>query len=257
MHYKSMKLIGYIRVSTENQKNDGYGLAVQESAIRKYAENQGMELVKIFRDEGVSGTLQNRPALIELMDYARKNKREYITLTFLRLDRLARSLLVQENLIADFQKAGLSVVSIDEPDLCSDDPTRKLFRQMKGMLAEYEKSMITLRLSAGRLKKVEMGKGYAGGNVAYGFRAKAGKYEKVPNELNVVKNIFKMRRKPKAGKRLSYERIARHLNSEAIKPPRGNEWYAMTVRLIFLNRFYKGYQEYGAISNFHSKIKVV
>lgn len=249
-------MIGYIRVSTELQERKGFGLKIQEDRIKKFASSKGYNLIKIFRDEGVSGALKDRPALIELLDFAEKNKGLNPSLIFLRLDRLARDLLVQENLIADFQNKGLEVISIEEPDLCNNDPTRKLFRQMKGMLAEYEKSMITLRMSAGRLKKVEMGKGYAGGNVAYGFRVVNNEYQKVSREIDVVKEIFKLRRKPKYGKCTSYQKIADQLNAKGIKAPNGKIWYAMTIRLIYMNRFYRGWQQYGVVSNQNQLLKI-
>ena len=250
-------MIGYVRVSTELQERNGYGLKIQEDRIKAFASSMGYKLIKIFKDEGVSGALRDRPALVELLDFAEQYKGIELSLAILRLDRLARDLLIQENLIADFQKKGLEVISIDEPDLCSNDPTRKLFRQMKGMLAEYEKSMITLRMSAGRLKKVEMGKGYAGGNVAYGFRVANGDYEPVPEEIEVVKRIFKLRRKYKSRKPMSYQKIADLLNEEEVKASNGKKWYAATVRIIHKNRFYKGVQRYGGMSHFDDSLKVL
>jgi hypothetical protein len=47
-----------------------------------------------------------------------------------RLDRVARDLMVQESILADFKRKGLEVVSVAEPDLCSHDPSRVLMRQM-------------------------------------------------------------------------------------------------------------------------------
>ena len=67
-------LIGYIRVSTELQEKNGYGLKIQEDSISKFASENDYNLIKIFRDEAVSGALKDRPALIELLDYAQNNK---------------------------------------------------------------------------------------------------------------------------------------------------------------------------------------
>ncbi|MCX4462214.1 recombinase family protein [Streptomyces sp. NBC_01728] len=53
-----MKLVGYIRVSTDRQVEDGFGLAVQEKMIRTWSRQQGHTLGRaIYRDEGYSGTL--------------------------------------------------------------------------------------------------------------------------------------------------------------------------------------------------------
>ena len=113
-------------------------------------------MVKGFSENGVSGSLENRPALSEMFEYIKNNRVDGVV--FLRLDRLARDLLIQENLLAEFQNLGVKPISVDEPDLLSSDPSRVMFRQMKGCISQYEKAMITLRLSSGRRKKVEMGK---------------------------------------------------------------------------------------------------
>lgn len=245
-------LIGYSRVSTDGQK-DGYGIKIQEERITAYAQEKELPLVRIFRDEGVSGALAVRPALVALMEYAEANKHMNLGLVFLRCDRLARDLLLQETFLLDFQRRGLQVFSIEQPDLLANDPTRKLTRQIFGVLAEYEKAMITARMSAGRLKKVETGGGYAGGRVAFGFRAKGDEYVPVPDELAVVREIFRLRRKPRNGERLGYQRIAKLLNAKhaAIRT-----FNAMTVRYIVNNPFYKGFQHYGTVSTFNERLRV-
>jgi DNA invertase Pin-like site-specific DNA recombinase len=67
-----------------------------------------------------------------------------------KLDRLARDLMVQESILRDLRNDGFSLVSVMEPDLCSDDPTRKLMRQILGAFAEYEKSLIVAKLRGAR-----------------------------------------------------------------------------------------------------------
>jgi len=224
-------LIGYSRISSDSQK-DGHGILIQEDRIKQFAEDRGLPLLHIFKDEGFSGALCDRPALIELLDYAEANQHRNLGLVLLRLDRLARDLLLQENLLLEFQKRNLQVFSVEQPDLLADDPTRKLTRQIFGVLAEYEKQMITARMSAGRIKKVQQGGGYAGGGVAYGFCAKGDIYIPVPAELEVVKKIMKLRRKAKLGKRTSYDGIAKLLNTDGIPSPSGKRWHSRTVQYI-------------------------
>ncbi|MGB3342178.1 MAG: recombinase family protein [bacterium] len=61
-------IIGYCRVSTDNQKDEGT-IELQERALSEYAHTHGYELVRIFKDEGISGGLEERPALVEMFDY--------------------------------------------------------------------------------------------------------------------------------------------------------------------------------------------
>ncbi len=58
-----MNVVGYIRVSTQGQAKDGYSLKYQEEEIKAYCEEQGLNLIHIFRDEGISGAKLNEEAL--------------------------------------------------------------------------------------------------------------------------------------------------------------------------------------------------
>ena len=62
-----MKLVGYIRVSTQGQADDGLGLEIQEKAIRRWAREHHHRLVAIYRDEGVSGASDEREGLTEAL----------------------------------------------------------------------------------------------------------------------------------------------------------------------------------------------
>ena len=80
--------------------------------------------------------LASRPALLEMMEALHSNGVKLVLLE--KLDRLARDLMIQETIIGDLRKYGFELVSVIEPDLCQDDPTRKLMRQIIGAIAEYE-----------------------------------------------------------------------------------------------------------------------
>lgn len=58
-----MNVVGYIRVSTQGQAKDGYSLKYQEDEIKAYCEEQGWNLIHIFRDEGIRGARLNEEAL--------------------------------------------------------------------------------------------------------------------------------------------------------------------------------------------------
>lgn len=248
-----MNIIAYIRVSSEAQSKDGYGLNVQNDSIKKFAYEKGYNLISTFSEEGVSGALEKRPALTKVFDFIKQNK-NINGIVFLRLDRLARDLIIQEQLLSEFQKLGVKPISIDEPDLCSKDPSRILFRQMKGAISEYEKSMITLRLSSGRRKKAETTKNYSGGNIPFGFTTKNYQYIQIPEQIEIIKKVFKLRRKPKYGKRMSFNKISQYLNEKYSNIKKFNP---MTVHYIANNDFYKGWYSYGDVKVFNSDIKVL
>lgn len=58
-----MNVVGYIRVSTQGQARDGYSLKCQEEEIKTYCDEQGLNMIHIFRDEGNSGAKLNEEAL--------------------------------------------------------------------------------------------------------------------------------------------------------------------------------------------------
>lgn len=58
-----MKVIGYIRVSTQGQARDGYSLAYQEDEIKTYCQTHGYTLLRLFKDEGISGAKVDEEAL--------------------------------------------------------------------------------------------------------------------------------------------------------------------------------------------------
>lgn len=155
-----MKLVGYCRVSTDNQKEEGT-IKIQERALKEYVKKNNHELLEIFKDEGVSGGLEDRPALSKLFNYLEENSSKIEGLVIFKLDRLARDLYIQEHLIKKLEELKVKLISINEPDLDSKDPMRKAFRQIMGMFAELEKAYITIRLSGGRINKAKKGR-YAG-----------------------------------------------------------------------------------------------
>ena len=61
--------------------------------------------------------------------------------------------MVQEATIADLQKHGFTLISVAEPDLMANDPTRILMRQLMGAVAQYDKSQIVLNLRGARMRK--------------------------------------------------------------------------------------------------------
>lgn len=244
MEKDKLKFCGYARVSTGNQREEKT-IEIQEQALKEYANKNNIELMTIFKDEGVSGGLEDRPALVEMLDYLEEKENKNIEgVIIFKLDRLARDVRIQENLIYDLQeKRGKKIISIKEPDLDSKDITRVLMRQMLGAISQYEKGVITMRLKAGRMNKIRKG-GYSGGFVALGYNAKDKQLVINKENAKTVKTIFYLKRY----KRMSLSGIAKKFNDENIKTARGGKWYAGTIKYILNNKLYKGKISYNGVS---------
>lgn len=234
MIYMKEKIIGYCRVSTKNQKKEGT-ISIQIKTINEYAKKYNLEIVKIFTDNGVSGTkeLENRPGLASLILFLENTEIKKVVIT--KLDRLARDLYIQEHIIRKLLDLEVNIISIAEPNLNDDIPMRKAFRQFLGIISELEKNYITMRLVSGRNKKAQNG-GYAGGSTALGYRTKGKKLYIDEEQTKIIKKIFYLRRY----KKLSYGKIAKYLNEKGIKSARGGTWHAGTVFYILKNPIYRG-----------------
>lgn len=206
----------YLRVSGRGQL-DGDGFTRQALAIEQYASVHGFTIVGTFEEQGVSGTqdLANRPALLDLMATLQDGKVKVVFIE--RLDRLARDLMVQENLLADFRKSGFEFVSVAEPDLCCSDPSRVLMRQIFGSIAQYEKTMIVLKLRGARQR----------------VKAKIGRCEGVKpfgamdGEALVLSRMTGLRQNG-----MSLAAIASTLNAEGHRTRMGGPWLGATVNKI-------------------------
>ncbi len=214
-----MKAFAYIRVSDVSQVNGG-GFDRQTAAINKYASENGIEVVQVFKEEGVSGTLEDRPALARLLVSLEQNGHGITTVIIERMDRLARKLLVQESIIIDFQRKGFKLISALEPDLMSDDPSREAMRQMMGVFAQYEKAMLVAKLRTSR-ERIKAITGKCEGRKGYND-TEEGKI--------VLTRIRALRRKRPNYKRRTWQQVADTLNGEGIRTIDGHTWSLQRVQ---------------------------
>lgn len=148
-----MRLIGYMPVSGIGQVNDGFGLAIQDSALRSWVKTNGHKLIRIEEDEGVSGAKDaaDRPGLSAALLAVQEGEAEGLLVP--KLDRLARALTVQEAALAFVWRAGGRVFAADSGEVLRDDPDdpmRTALRQVVGVFAELDRRIVVKRLKDGR-----------------------------------------------------------------------------------------------------------
>jgi DNA invertase Pin-like site-specific DNA recombinase len=211
-----VKAHAYLAVSSKGLI-EGDGFPRQLKAIREYGAAHNVQIVRVFRDEGVSETTDpaDRPGWSELMTVLHSNGVRAIIVE--RLDRLARDLMIQETIISDLQKHGFDLISVAEPDLMATDPTRILVRQVMGTVAQYEKSQIVLRLRGARLRK-RAREGRCEGRKPYGF------YDGEPEVIERLKAL--------RAEGMGFDRIAAQLNSEGLKPRTAKRWHGVVINRI-------------------------
>lgn len=240
---KPLRVVAYVRVSTDRQSEEGFGLTIQRDTVRRWVKLTGHRLVAVHADEGLSGTLPAaaRPGLTAALDMIRAGQADALVLP--KLDRLARTLSVQEAALASVWAQGGRVflpdgeVLRDDPD----DPMRTAMRQMMGVFSQLERGMITARLRAGRAAKAAAG-GYAYGAPPFGWQADktaTNGLAPLPAEQAVIRRLATWR-----DEGLPMREMARRLNAEGTPPkrrapdrnsPRGDQapiWSVSSVRRV-------------------------
>ena len=214
------KAFAYLRVSGRGQVS-GDGFTRQLKAIKEYAAAHEIKIVSVYREEGVSGTTEsaNRRAWSELMTALHSNGVRAVIVE--KLDRLARDLMVQETIIGDLRKHGFELLSVAEPDLMANDPTRILVRQMMGAVEQYEKSQIVLKLRGARMRK-RAREGRCEGRKPYGF------YDGESEALELIKAL--------RAEGLGFDRIAARMNAEGIQTRTGRPWHGVVINRILTGK---------------------
>ena len=129
-----MKAALYVRVSSEKQDTD-LSISAQLKALREFASRNGYQVVKEFVDEPETGRTTARPAFREMIASARRSKNPFDRILVWKYSRFARSR--EDSIIykAMLRKAGVTVVSINEP--FDDTPTGRLLEGIIESLDEF------------------------------------------------------------------------------------------------------------------------
>jgi DNA invertase Pin-like site-specific DNA recombinase len=204
------RVIGYARVSTEEQAASGYGLAAQEEAIRREAERRGWNLVGIVRDEGATGKSLDRPGLHAALTRAASGEANAVVVA--KLDRATRSLVGLADLIEWTTDAGIGLVALDL-GIDTTTSTGRLVAHVMGSVAQWEREQIASRTRDAATARRKQGK----------RMGLAGVRDTNPE---VAERIARER-----GTGATWQRIADDLNADGIPTVRGGiAWRVSSVQ---------------------------
>jgi site-specific DNA recombinase len=236
-----MRTAFYVRVSTERQQQ-AQTIEQQVALLRAYvAERRGwvIEEQHVFRDDGHTGAKLQRPGLDALRDQAARAAFDVVVVT--APDRLARNYVHQMVILEELERHGISVVFIDRPP--SDDPHEQLVTQIRGAVAEYERTLIADRMRRGRQAKLRAGRLLPWTNAAYGYRVHPERprdpalVEIEEAAAAVVRELFQSYADGEA----TLHALAVRLTARGIASPTGRRfWSASSVRGILSNPAYIG-----------------
>lgn len=235
-----MRVAVYVRVSTQRQAQS-QTIEQQLERLRAHIYSQGWELREelIFRDDGYSGATLNRPGLDRLRDQVAGGEVDRVILT--APDRLARKYVHQVLLLEEMESLGCEVEFVERP--MSQDPHDQLVLQIRGAVAEYERTLIAERMRRGRQRKVQAGVLLPWVCVPYGYRVDPARPRDPSGvrvdeaEAAVVREIFATYLQ----EQVSLFRLAKHLQAQGLPSPGGQRrWSPATLRGILSNPVYTG-----------------
>ncbi len=227
-----MNIAAYCRVSTD--KDDQLNsLDAQKQFFEEYTKNNNHKLVRIYADEGISGTkIKNRKEFLRLLNDAGQGM--FDTVVVKDISRFARNTVDFLNSIRQLKALGIETVFLtsNQTVLGNSEFVLTIF----GALAQEESANTSKRVKFG--KKINAQKGRVP-NIVYGYDKTKGDYFNLKineKEAAVVCRIFDLYVESGNGA----NKIAQILNAEGLKTKRNCKWSQNAVARILSNEIYTG-----------------
>ena len=222
MKTQTKQAIGYIRVSSAQQAQEGVSLEAQQAKIEQWCLANGYELVSVFKDEGISGKrMDTRQGLQDALATIKKGN----AFVFYSMSRVARSTKDMLSIGDLITKKRADMVSVIE-DFDTTSASGKLMFQMLAVLAEFERNLVGER-TASVLQNKKANRQVYTNQTPYGFKAVNGRLEQVKQEVKVVAEIQQARAKGQ-----TLQAIADNLNSRGIPTKTNKQWQPATIHLL-------------------------
>lgn len=230
-----MKVAAYIRVSTNEQAEEGYSIPAQRNRLEAYALSQGWEIVKWYVDEGQSAKDLNRTDLTRMLKDLDLGIFDCVLVY--KLDRLTRSVMDLYKLLNLFDEHNVKFKSATE---VYDTTTAigRLFITLVSALAQWERENLGERVSMGMMQKAKEGK-WTVANPPLGYTANEGILSIHSSEAAVVKEIYNLYLSG-----LGMWKIAGQLNDRGLYPRSGKPWNQGPISYILKNPIYIGNTRY-------------
>jgi site-specific DNA recombinase len=236
-----MRVALYVRVSTDRQQQ-AQTIEQQVAQLHSYvAAHAGWTVAAehVFRDDGRSGARLDRPGLDALRDQAARAAFDLVVIC--SPDRLARNFVHQMVVLEQLERRGVRVVFCDRP--VSDDPHEQLVTQIRGAVAEYERTLIADRMRRGRQARLRSGQLLPWTRAPYGYRLHPER-PRDPAAVQVdsvaavvVQELFAAY----AAGGVTLHALAGQLTSRGVPTPTGRPvWRSTTIRNLLTNPAYKG-----------------
>jgi DNA invertase Pin-like site-specific DNA recombinase len=223
----AMRVVGYVRVSSEDQARDGVSLDAQREKVGLYAALHGLDLAETISDPGVSAKTLDRPGLSRVL--AMLDDGTIAGVVVFKLDRLTRSLGDWSHLIDRHfgERAGRSLMSVSE-SIDTRTAGGRMVLNIMMTVAQWEREVIVERTRGAMAFKRSKGERISG-RIPYGSRlADDGRMlVPAPDEVMVATEALALQA---AG--WSLRRIAAELDRRGIPTKMGDPWTFSGVRRL-------------------------
>ncbi len=232
---KNQTAIIYARVSTARQADDGLPIDSQIEQAQSKADQLGVKVLRIFRDDGISGRTSRRPAFQDAIAFCAAMDVEYFIVW--NTSRFARNKIDAASYKALLRQGGTKVVYVTS-DLNSETDEGWFSESIFEIVDEHYSRVIARDTRRSMLKNARDGY-FNGGNLPFGYISvpdgKRKRLEPYHAEVQLVRDMFQMYLRGHGTKE-----IAMALNAEE-RLKRGTRWNKGSVAAILKNPVYSGY----------------
>lgn len=225
------RVAAYARVSTEKELQC-QSLSIQVDYYKNYIKNHpGWELVEIYADKGVSGTLHERPEFQRMLTDCRAGKIDLIITK--SVSRFARNTVTLLETMRELRSLNIDIY-FESERLHSMSASGDLMIRLLGVMAEDYSRSLSENVKWGIQKMFESGRVNGGGRML-GYRWKGCKPYIIPEEAKIAQQIF-----VDYLSGMTAVKIAKKLNAQGIKTIKGNTWSDFSILRILRNEKYTG-----------------
>lgn len=245
----------YVRVSTEEQAEEGFSIQAQLETLRGYAKQQRYLIHEEYIDEGVSGkSINKRNALKRMLEDAKKGLIQEVIVW--KINRISRNQLDLLQIVDILHKHDVAFRSYSE-NFETETPMGRFALQMMGSVAELERNTIVDNVKMGMKQRAKQGKWNGGSVLGYKSvelegstqrRRKETRLEIVESEANIVRMIYE-----KYANGQGFKAIANALNHLHYKTKRDGTFSVTTVKGILSNPIYIGKIRFNKQEDWNSK----
>ena len=233
---KQVRCAIYTRKSTdENLDAEFTTLDAQREACENYIRSQVSKKWQIlpdrYDDGGYSGGDTNRPALQRMMADIRAGQIDIVVVY--KIDRLSRAIIDFGELQMEFEKNGVSFVSVTQ-DINTSTSSGRMMLNILVAFAQYERELIAERIRD-KMAATRRKGDWVGGSVPTGYKVENKKLVVDPERADVVRRVFARFIEIQSPKQIAYE-----LNSDGILTNQGNQWTTGHIYRMLNNYTYIG-----------------